>query len=1124
MLHRIILAVAAIGAAALTGFLWVFWWPLGIAALVISVALVGTYCIVTAPGGGFGAAISSCIRRTATIFGIAVVMAAAVLLFAPRYPERIVDRGFDLVAAFERKLGTPENQVSVAVGSPSVQTRERLINDRFEQVAWADLLLKSTMTVTAPGLHMPGAAPGSVATDSNGEATHPAAAADQPKPQDTPTKDASKEAAAEFSGSAMLRRQIEQYGGEQAAWFDRMLGFRDRLRLERADAMLDDRHDMDNNTLYNLSFDAAVVPLSGVHGYAVVEVTLTDDPAELQLHLSPEIEGVRYALRRFTTLRRQDVFEIYFDWLGRTQQLVKDNLIDADLSLADQTQANLELADRLRRDLCESLMVTQGHDFNVSRDACRRALGERLVPHTLPQMDNESAEARQVMQDIVAFEREAEDGLRTLFNNRYQTTLVQKLPELREHVAALQKRAASAIELSESEHTVLEGAASNPLGIVPDYDEASILCRLIYLPSERPQGGAGATVDDQPFPIVKLQRIYEALHIQSDPPPPPGPSANLPVTPASTGAPITPAQGAAGGAASQDTLRRVTIPCPPQVYPRHQLLVLETMERLVDGLKSTSPVKQLPKLQQVREMQRVPGEFGLLFRASSNEADDASPKMLSAITSRPCLSVMQIADLLRSGRAGVYPGRDTRNYGQFFEIDRRSDDKGSCSLTIFPRVVSPAGGTNILSGTPVQFKWAKAQDDCHPEDPATWPELVVAENQLEFEGLSDVLGTDGYYPFPAGYAPIRIGSGYYPVIAVNAAKNLLRLGFCVAPNDRKQDHFYRRGEVDVLGRLAVELAGPAYTGDTPVPTTEAFPYGLTPRTAQSYKLQGTERNSLSATIYGQKGEVGSEDSVSQDVTEREVVGFIPHHWHQSTGRSADFGWLIAPEAASQGSRSLALKAIPLGALVAVPSWWRTVLLRICAASVTERDLPTLVKGKFWDNDDRIKQHCRVETLRLPGTAQDLSRRLGIEILSTPFVRQLTFSAAGGRKKVLQAGMPANLLLEGGRLWRSTVVTLGGQRADQIVVLPDLRGIIAEFKCVEAPHEPFVDRSAVAAQSGAYAPFWELAGLHENVPVQVWTSEGQTDPLTVDVWVRDGFKGCNASPQPATNAAERTARE
>lgn len=51
------------------------------------------------------------------------------------------------------------------------------------------------------------------------------------------------------------------------------------------------------------------------------------------------------------------------------------------------------------------------------------------------------------------------------------------------------------------------------------------------------------------------------------------------------------------------------------------------------------------------------------------------------------------------------------------------------------------------------------------------------------------------------------------------------------------------------------------------------------------------------------------------------------------------------------------------------------------------------------------------------------------------------------KVEVHACRSASILIPGARLWRSSLVTLGGHQADQIIVMPDMRGIIAHFENV-----------------------------------------------------------------------------
>ena len=85
----------------------------------------------------------------AVLFSIVIVS-----LIRPQLPGRLAANGvaawMEFRQAFMVRDGLQE-RIAITVQSPSVQTRERLINDRFEQVAWAEMLLKSTMQVSPPG-------------------------------------------------------------------------------------------------------------------------------------------------------------------------------------------------------------------------------------------------------------------------------------------------------------------------------------------------------------------------------------------------------------------------------------------------------------------------------------------------------------------------------------------------------------------------------------------------------------------------------------------------------------------------------------------------------------------------------------------------------------------------------------------------------------------------------------------------------------------------------------------------------------------------------------------------------------------------------------------------------------
>lgn len=87
---------------------------------------------------------------------------------------------------------------------------------------------------------------------------------------------------------------------------------------------------------------------------------------------------------------------------------------------------------------------------------------------------------------------------------------------------------------------------------------------------------------------------------------------------------------------------------------------------------------------------------------------------------------------------------------------------------------------------------------------------------------------------------------------------------------------------------------------------------------------------------------------------------------------------------------------------------------------------------------------------------------------------------------VEACARASILIPGARLWRSSQVMLAGQPADQIIVMPNMRGIIAVFKRV--------------------APVRNASGARK-VSIQVWTSEG-SDRVEKKIAIRPGPEpGC-----------------
>ena len=213
-------------------------------------------------------------------------------------------------------------------------------------------------------------------------------------------------------------------------------------------------------------------------------------------------------------------------------------------------------------------------------------------------------------------------------------------------------------------------------------------------------------------------------------------------------------------------------------------------------------------------------------------------------------------------------------------------------------------------------------------------------------------------------------------------------------------------------------------------------------------------------------------------------------------RETEFGWFIAPERrwGDGGGMWHPHRQYDLSAVISVPSWWRRVRLTVLSCWRKLSDLEELGEeyidrcGRVTQDevgDDATGAQGESYLIKLPGDVGEVSRKLRIGVREVPYVLTQLYNPSFGQY-VYHVGDRADIVIEGGRLWRSTRVTMGTQTADEITVLPHMEGIVASFGCVRRP---------------PYSPLpREVAGEVGNgdtyvyaVPLQVWTSEGVTTP-------------------------------
>lgn len=236
-----------------------------------------------------------------------------------------------------------------------------------------------------------------------------------------------------------------------------------------------------------------------------------------------------------------------------------------------------------------------------------------------------------------------------------------------------------------------------------------------------------------------------------------------------------------------------------------------------------------------------------------------------------------------------------------------------------------------------------------------------------------------------------------------------------------------------------------------------------------------------------------------------------------------FGWIIRPPA---GSRQIPVEHT-VSATISLPSWWRMVELDVKRCWLPESDLHRLLNLTAEKRDaidqDHLGQFCtdtRTDKrlfIKLPFAVTEIARKLGFSVIDEPYTAQ----SPAFQNQSLEVGRPGKIILEGGRLWRSTVVTLGTQPADEIKVTPHMQAIIASFDCVLPPRD--WPRDIPLAVSNGVSDYLSLAtstgvsGMPDSPEKRwfanavVWTSEGRTEPVPVSLYPFRTLKFPNNSP-------------
>lgn len=253
---------------------------------------------------------------------------------------------------------------------------------------------------------------------------------------------------------------------------------------------------------------------------------------------------------------------------------------------------------------------------------------------------------------------------------------------------------------------------------------------------------------------------------------------------------------------------------------------------------------------------------------------------------------------------------------------------------------------------------------------------------------------------------------------------------------------------------------------------EAFTYAVTPKESADSVISSLTTDSRIETAAPIKGADPPSISLGRERTSRAISrrGSVVGFGRASEVGAAEFGWVIGPRLPTLDGQNLTyvhgVGQYSLSALVSIPSWWNEVSLEVSTSWIGLDGNP-VNSGK-----QRVVYKVEVPTDFEPLETTLLEvQQLGPELMESRL-----------DPVSLTACQPGAVVIPGRRLWRSTRVTLGYQTADEISVLPNMKGIVAHFRSVQ--NQMTLAEAAKARSGGGTRKEPEI-----QRPVRVWTSQG-----------------------------------
>ena len=281
---------------------------------------------------------------------------------------------------------------------------------------------------------------------------------------------------------------------------------------------------------------------------------------------------------------------------------------------------------------------------------------------------------------------------------------------------------------------------------------------------------------------------------------------------------------------------------------------------------------------------------------------------------------------------------------------------------------------------------------------------------------------------------------------------------------------------------------------------QSFSYAVTPQIqTQRIALLNKQKQQLNSLVNAslQGGGNKTEGLVQQlntlekelEMLERHplVVGFGDWQYQEKDEEKAEsdpinnetrFGWVIQPRLTGSPSTSDGpeFQQLPghysLSAVISIPGWWRSVTVQVNKCWLSRPKLSASISSLCGKNN------VPAFNIKVPGHTYELNQKLGTEVIKNPHLLPEIHDL--NHMQLIEVGRKGVVLLEGDRLWRSTVVMLDNQKADSIEVLPDMKGVSATFECVK----PAAGDKAIAYEEKDKKPASEITPDTNNTSVSL----------------------------------------